>query len=95
MKSSKLNTKVDIAGFNKVLAEWPGIHRLFLLYQTGDQSKLRMIDEFIEAILELDEDIRNKFFKVFCNKKYGSFTFIFRAGKCIGFDWRGSYRKPK
>lgn len=95
MESSKPNTKVDIADFNEILAEWPWLCRLFRLYQTADHSKLRMIDEFIKGILELDEDTRDAFFKVFCNKRYGSFTFVFRAGKCIGFDWKSSHRKPK
>ena len=95
VKSSRPNNEVNIATSKKNLAEWPWIDKLFLICQTADQSKLRIIDGFIKGMLELDEDTRDAFFKVFCNKKYGSFTFVFRAGKCIGFDWKSSHRKPK
>jgi len=95
MKGSRLNNKADIVASNKNIAEWPWIHKLLLMCQTADQSKLRMIDGFIKAILDLDKDTRDAFFNVFCNERYGSFTFVFRAGKCIGFDWKSSYRKPK
>ncbi len=75
--------------------EYPWIKKLVEVCETANPSRLHEIDQLIKAALELDEDTRNAFFKVLLNEKYGSFTFVFRAGKCIGFDWKNLHRKPK
>jgi len=90
-----LDTKPGVFEFDTDSREYPWIQRLVEICQTSDHSRLQMIDGLIKAALELDEDTRNVFFKVFLNEKYGSFTFVFRAGKCIGFDWKNLHRKPK
>ena len=88
-------TKAGVFEFDSNSGEYPWIQRLAEICQTADQSRLQMMDQLIKAALELDEDTRNAFFRVFLNEKYGSFTFVFRAGKCIGFDWKNLHRKPK
>lgn len=50
------------------------------------------VDKFIGAIVGLDEEIRQAFIDLFSRKRYGSFSLVFKAGRCIGFDWKVSHR---
>lgn len=86
---------INWAELNRNIAAYPWICKLIYLCQNADHSRLRIIEGFIKSIWELDNSTRNAFLKVFSNKKYGSFTFVFRAGKCIGFDWKNLHRKPR
>jgi len=61
-------------------------------YSALGEHHREAVDKFIEAIVGLDEEIRQAFIDLFSRERYGSFTLVFKAGRCIGFDWKVSHR---
>ena len=87
--------EMDLAELSRNIVRYPWLCRLMQQCQNGDYSRLNEADSFIRVLSEMDKGTRQAFVKVFNNKRYGSFTFVFRAGKCIGFDWKNLHRKPR
>jgi hypothetical protein len=86
---------ISLAKINNNITSYPWICKLMQQCQNGEHSKLREADAVIGTLSEMDMSTRKAFIKVFKSKRYGSFSFVFRAGRCIGFDWKNLYRKPK
>ncbi|MDI6814853.1 MAG: hypothetical protein QMC90_02045, partial [Dehalococcoidales bacterium] len=78
---------------HKMLVEMPSIFELCWWYQNADENSRKAVDKFITAVVNLDHNTRDAFINTLAKKRYGSFTFIFKAGECIGFDWKSSHRK--
>lgn len=68
----------------------PGIFRRYHDLEGKDRE---VVDKFLKVILELDDTTREAFAELFRKKRYGCFSFIFKAGDCIGFDWKSSHRR--
>lgn len=59
------------------------------------EHERKAICKFIDEVLDLDDKAREAFLELFIKKRYGSFTFLFKAGECIGVDWQSSHRTHK
>lgn len=70
-----------------------GLRKLCPSYRTFKEHDREVMDKFFKAVFELlDESTREAFADILGKKRYGSFSLIFKAGECIGFDWKSSHR---
>ena len=64
-------------------------------YSSLERYHREAVDKFVETIIGLDEEVSDAFIDLFGKRRYGSFSLVFKAGKCIGFDWKASHRAHK
>lgn len=66
---------------------------IFHRYRDLEEKDRKVVDKFLKVILEMDANTQEAFAELFGKKRYGAFSLIFKAGDCIGFDWKSSHRR--
>ncbi len=66
---------------------------VFESYMKMEEKDREIVDKLLRVVFEMDKTTQEAFAELFGKKRYGCFSLIFKAGECIGFDWKSSHRK--